>query len=56
MNLLTTSDVADRLGVSISTVLCMVDAGTLTPALKAPGKRGAYMFDRTAIDNREDAA
>lgn len=43
--LLPTADVAARLGKDVSTVLRMVKAGRLTPVVKTPGLRGAYLFD-----------
>lgn len=45
-----TADAAKRLGVSTRQVARMVAAGKLSPAFKAPGIRGAYLFDRTAVE------
>jgi len=53
--LISTSDVAERLGVDVRTVHRMVADGRLTPLVKAPGMRGAYMFDPAVLD-REIAA
>jgi excisionase family DNA binding protein len=45
-----TAEAAQLLGVSQSTVLRMVARGTLTPSHKAPGKRGAFAFNRTEVE------
>ncbi len=50
MNLLTTAQVAALLGVSVRTVHRMVAADVLTPTAKAPGQRGAYLFDGDTIE------
>jgi len=42
--LLTTAQVAERLGVSVKTVARWANAGTLPTAVKAPGLRGARLF------------
>lgn len=42
--LITTHKAAQILGVSHQTVQRFVTAGLLEPALKAPGKRGAFFF------------
>ena len=48
---LTTRQVLDRLGYSDpSTVARLVASGKLAFAYKAPGKRGAYFFERAEID------
>lgn len=43
--LLPTAEVATRLGKDVSTVLRMVKAGRISPVIKTPGLRGAYLFD-----------
>jgi predicted DNA-binding transcriptional regulator AlpA len=49
--LLTTRQVLDRLGYSDpSAIARLVANGKLTPAHKAPGKRGAYAFHAAEID------
>ena len=49
--LLTTREVLDRLGYSDpSAVTRLVASGKLTPAYKAPGKRGAYAFESAEVD------
>ncbi len=53
MNLLTTTQVAALLGVSVRTVHRMVAAGHLDPAVKAPGTRGAYLFDPDSVIGRD---
>lgn len=50
MELLTTADVAKRLRVHVRTVARMVHGGELEAAVKAPGVRGAYLFDPAAVD------
>ena len=50
-SLLTTRQVLDRLGYTDpSAVSRLVSSGKLTPAYKAPGKRGAYAFHPAEID------
>lgn len=46
---LTTQEVAVALEKSVSAVQLNVQLGRLTPAMKLPGKRGAYLFDRDYI-------
>lgn len=43
--LLTTAQVAVKLGVTPRTVARMVERGELTPVTQAPGLRGARFFD-----------
>lgn len=50
VDLMTTAEVAERLGVSVSTVTRMAQSGRLTPAHKSPAKRGAYVFDRATVE------
>ena len=45
-DLLTTAQVANLLGKSVRTVNRMAEAGNLPPAIKVPGKTGAYLFHR----------
>gem|GEM_PF-4878149 len=48
--LLTTAEVARRIGVCRATVCLAVREGRLTPAMKLPGGRnGAYLFEETAV-------
>jgi excisionase family DNA binding protein len=42
--LITTADAAKVLGVHVATISRMVAAGRLVPAVKVPGKRGAFLF------------
>jgi len=47
---LTTSEVAARLGVSVSSVHRLVTSGVLVPRRKLPGLRGALLFDPKHVD------
>jgi excisionase family DNA binding protein len=49
-DLIATADVADKLGVHVRTVHRLVLAGTLTPAIRLPGKTGAYLFSAAEVD------
>ena len=49
-SLLTSGQVATRLGVSIWTVHNMVKDGRLTPAGKVPGRTGSYLFDPDPVE------
>jgi DNA-binding XRE family transcriptional regulator len=42
---LTSSQLADRLGVDRTTISRRIEAGSLRPAAKLPGKTGAWLFD-----------
>jgi excisionase family DNA binding protein len=48
---ITASEAADRLGVDRSTLTRWVQAGRITPAYKAPGVRGAFLFDAAHVDS-----
>lgn len=50
MDLITTADVAARLRCTTRTVARLVYRGELHPAAKAPGSRGAFLFDPETID------
>jgi DNA-binding transcriptional MerR regulator len=41
---LSTGELAEARGVTVKTVLRWVAAGKVTPAMKLPGKTGAYLF------------
>ena len=47
--LLTTAQVAERLGVSVDTVQRWARAGIIAYALKVPGRTGGYMFDPRVV-------
>ncbi|HAT6525536.1 TPA: helix-turn-helix transcriptional regulator [Corynebacterium striatum] len=47
--LLTTGQVAARLGIDRRTVWSRVKAGMLSPAMELPNRRG-YLFDRAEIE------
>lgn len=49
VDLLTTRDVADAYGVSTREIARRVETGALEPAVKLPGLRGAFLFDRSAL-------
>lgn len=53
--LLSTAEVAERLGVSISTVTRMAESGRLPYTLKMPGKTGALLFSTDAVDACADS-
>lgn len=48
--LITTAQAAAILGVHVGTVSRMVASGRLSPALKVPGKTGAFLFDRATVE------
>ncbi|MGP5715694.1 helix-turn-helix transcriptional regulator [Brachybacterium tyrofermentans] len=48
--LLTSGEVATRLGIARQTVTWRVARGQLTPAQKLPGARGGYLFTAEHID------
>ena len=50
LELLTTAEVAARLGVDVRTVARWVNAGRLRPAVQGPGLRGARLFDPAEVD------
>lgn len=54
--LLTTSQVAARLGISRNTVLQRVTYGRMVPVGQLPGKTGAYLFDAEQINTMAAAA
>lgn len=49
-SLLTTAEVAQMLGRHVATVSRMVARGDLTPTVKVPGKTGAFLFSREAVE------
>ncbi len=48
-DLLPTAEVARLAGVNVKTIHRWVEAGRLTPAVVAPGPRGARLFDRRDV-------
>jgi len=44
MDLIPTSEAADQIGVTTRTLNRMAADGRITPAGKAPGVRGAYLY------------
>ena len=56
-HLISTAEAAQVLGKSTRTIYRMVNAGTLTPAIIAPGGRvGSYLFDRADVERIKTAA
>lgn len=49
-NLMSSAEVAATLGCNVRTVTRMVPDGVLAPVQKMPGKTGAYLFDREAVE------
>ena len=49
-DLIPTAEAAEALGVHVATISRMVTRGDLAPAVKVPGKRGAYLFNRADVD------
>lgn len=50
LELIGTAEVARRRGCDTSTVHRLVNSGQLTAVAKAPGLRGAYLFDPAAVE------
>jgi excisionase family DNA binding protein len=50
LDLVTTAEVAAHLRVHVRTVHRMIASGKLTPVVKAPGPRGAYLFARKDVE------
>lgn len=48
-DLIPTAEVARIYGCQVRTVHRLVERGILTPAIKAPGKRGALLFRREDV-------
>lgn len=48
--LLTTKEVAERLGVSVAKVHRLIGKGILTPATRADGQTGSYYFEASQIE------
>jgi excisionase family DNA binding protein len=48
--LINAAEAAELLGCSKRTIARMAGDGRLTPALKLPGLRGDYLFQRTYIE------
>lgn len=48
--MLTTKQAANIIGVSPMQISRLVRGGHLEPAIKAPGKRGAYLFEASEIE------
>ena len=50
MDLLSTAEAAERLRIHPRSVARLAHSGELPSAAKAPGVRGAYLFDPAVID------
>lgn len=50
LELISAEQAAVRLGIARRTLLDRVSAGTIKPAVKMPGRTGAFLFDRTYIE------
>ena len=46
----TTRDAAEQLGVHVRTLHRWVSTGLITPTLKVPGYRGAYLFNAADVE------
>lgn len=55
-DLITTQDACQILDVTPSAVSRMVARGALKPALKTPGSRGAFLFDRGQVEELATAS
>lgn len=53
--LLTSPQVAQRLGCSVRTVHRLVDSEELKPAQKLPGPNGAFLFDQDDVETLKKA-
>lgn len=47
---MTTEQVAERLGITIRTVLRMAADGRLPASFKVPGRTGTYLFNRQVVE------
>lgn len=50
INVITAREVAERLQVSTRQVSRLVERGAIAPVVKAPGPRGAFLFDPAAVE------
>ena len=50
-DMLTTKEVADRLGVSVAKVHRLIAAGVIAPHFKLDGKTGRYYFAASDVDD-----
>lgn len=54
LHLMTSAEAASTLGVSTREVARRAATGALTPAVKLPGLRGAYLFNPDDVDAMRD--
>lgn len=55
-DLVSTAEIAQEWDVDVRTVHRWVERGLLTPCLRAPGRRGAYLFQRKDLQRMPRAA
>jgi hypothetical protein len=48
--LITTKEASDILGEGVRKTIRRVESGALKPAMKLPGLRGSYLFDRPDVE------
>lgn len=56
LGLLTTKEVADRLGVSVAKVHRLIGKGIITPVARVDGQTGGYYFKPDELPEPEQAA
>ena len=49
-SLITTAEVAERLGRTVRQVHYLIEAGRLAPVIKGNGPRGPMFFDQSHVD------
>ena len=50
MDLMSTAEAADRLGISVATLNRWANSGKVPVAVQAPGKTGTRLYDADVID------
>lgn len=55
-DLITTAEVAQRVGKDVATIGRWAKAGILKPAFKLDGLRGAYLFHREDVEALQETA
>lgn len=54
--LITSAQACERLNIDRSTLSRWVAAGRITPLIKGPGLRGAFLFDPAEVERVKSAA